>query len=271
MSDLKSRLIPGLIFVLATIVCMLLGGYYIFAYVLIALTLSLFEMKSIICKLGGKPSLLPFFIAGYFAISTFALNKFTDFNTNFYYYQFIILILMSVELFRKPHKPTLNVLSYCIALVYLGMGFTSMLNISSVHNGTFDGSTLLCMIIINWMNDTGAWLWGRSFGKHKLIEHVSPNKTIEGSVGGAITAILTSVVIFFTTDMYDLFLWLIIAITIVIFGTLGDLFESLLKRKANIKDSGKLLGGHGGIIDRFDSLLFAIPAVYFILNIVNQL
>ncbi|MFV0482811.1 MAG: phosphatidate cytidylyltransferase [Bacteroidales bacterium] len=271
MSDLKSRFLPGLIFVLTTIACMLLGGYYLFAYTLIALTLSLWEMKSIIRRLGGKPSFLPFFTAGYFALALFVLNKFTDFQTNIYYFHFIILILMSVELFRKPQKPTLNVLSYCIALVYLGMGFTSMLDVADLSDGSFDGSTLLCIIIINWMNDTGAWFWGRKFGKHKLIEHVSPNKTIEGSVGGAVTAILTSLVIFFVSDIYDLLLWLIIAVTIVVFGSLGDLFESLLKRKANIKDSGKLLGGHGGVIDRFDSLLFAVPAVYFVLNIVNQL
>ncbi|MFV0507094.1 MAG: phosphatidate cytidylyltransferase [Bacteroidales bacterium] len=271
MSDLKSRLLPGFIFVITTVACMLLGGYYLFAYVLIALTLSLLEMKSIISRLGGKPSLFPFFVAGYFALVLFALNKFTDFHANMYYYQFLILILMSVELFRKPQKPTLNVLSYCIVLVYLGMGFTSMLNVANIDNSTFDGSTLLCIIIINWMNDTGAWFWGRRFGKHKLIEHVSPNKTIEGTVGGAITAILTSLAINYITSSHDFLLWLAIAITIVIFGSLGDLFESLLKRKANIKDSGKLLGGHGGIIDRFDSLLFAVPAVYFILNIVNQL
>jgi phosphatidate cytidylyltransferase len=122
-----------------------------------------------------------------------------------------------------------------------------------------------------WTSDTGAYLAGRSFGKHKLFERISPKKTWEGSIGGFILVTIVAYTLshFELFDAIDTVDWLIVGALIVIFGTYGDLFESLLKRNLRIKDSGTILPGHGGVLDRFDGLFLAVPAVFFYLLFTN--
>jgi phosphatidate cytidylyltransferase len=118
------------------------------------------------------------------------------------------------------------------------------------------------VFFIVWVYDSMAYLVGSMFGKHKINEKISPNKTWEGFTAGAIFALVMGVlnaVIFQEPDIVN---WLIIAAIVVAFGTLGDLFESKIKRKLNVKDSGSVLPGHGGLLDRLDSLLFVIPVIY---------
>jgi phosphatidate cytidylyltransferase len=115
------------------------------------------------------------------------------------------------------------------------------------------------ILIILWMYDTGAYLSGSAIGKHKLMKSISPNKSWEGLLGGGILSLVTSVIMAVILQTPDLGTWIIIAVIIIVFGTLGDLFESMLKRKTGIKDTGSVLPGHGGLLDRFDSLLFVIP------------
>jgi phosphatidate cytidylyltransferase len=113
-----------------------------------------------------------------------------------------------------------------------------------------------------WLADTGAYIFGVSFGKHKLFERISPKKTWEGIFGGLLVSVAGA---FFLTKYFYIFpleVWVIIALIIVFFGTLGDLVESMFKRSLSIKDSGNILPGHGGILDRFDSLLFVIPVIF---------
>jgi phosphatidate cytidylyltransferase len=127
------------------------------------------------------------------------------------------------------------------------------------------------VFILIWTSDTGAYLAGRSFGKTKLFERVSPKKTWEGSVGGLLLSLLVAYVIsqFDLFDTVNVLDWFIIACIIVVFGTFGDLFESLLKRNLHIKDSGNMLPGHGGVLDRFDALFISIPTVFFYLQLTN--
>ncbi len=122
---------------------------------------------------------------------------------------------------------------------------------------------LLCII---WASDTFAYLTGKAFGKHKLFERISPKKTIEGFLGGLVGAVIISILI----DIYSvrpMWQWIILAVVLVVTGTIGDLVESSFKRAAKVKDSGTILPGHGGLLDRLDSLLFASPFAYLTLVI----
>lgn len=130
----------------------------------------------------------------------------------------------------------------------------------------FNGLLLLAIFIFIWVNDTGAYLVGSRWGKRRLAPSISPKKSVEGSIGGLLLVLLSAVVL--RLLLFPELSWLrilLIAAVVAIFGTLGDLFESSLKRRAGVKDSGKLIPGHGGILDRIDSLLLAVPAVYLLL------
>ena len=130
----------------------------------------------------------------------------------------------------------------------------------------YNGLLLLAVFIFIWVNDTGAYLVGSRWGKRRLAPSISPKKSVEGSIGGLLLVLLSAVIL--RLLLLPELSWLsilLIAAVVAIFGTIGDLFESSLKRQAGVKDSGKLIPGHGGILDRIDSLLLAVPAVYLLL------
>ncbi|MDD6928859.1 MAG: phosphatidate cytidylyltransferase [Bacteroidales bacterium] len=134
----------------------------------------------------------------------------------------------------------------------------------------FNGLLLLAIFIFIWVNDTGAYLVGSRWGKRRLAPNISPKKSVEGSIGGLLLVLLSAVVL--RLLLFPELSWLsilLIAAVVAIFGTIGDLFESSLKRRAGVKDSGKLIPGHGGILDRIDSLLLAVPAVYLLLAVLD--
>ncbi len=127
---------------------------------------------------------------------------------------------------------------------------------------------LVYVLLLIWANDSFAFLIGKNFGKRKLFESVSPKKTIEGFVGGMVFSIITAVVIGFYSELLSIVNWVIIALITSIIGTIGDLVESKFKRQASIKDSGNIMPGHGGLLDRLDSLLFAAPFVYLYIQFI---
>ena len=129
----------------------------------------------------------------------------------------------------------------------------------------------LLIICLLWINDTFAYLIGSLFGKHKMTPILSPGKTWEGFFGGLLITVLAGWISFKITNSYTVGIWIIISITTVVFGFLGDISESKIKRIYKIKNSGSLLPGHGGILDRFDSLLLAAPAVFIVILIVNAI
>lgn len=120
-----------------------------------------------------------------------------------------------------------------------------------------------------WVNDSFAYLTGKNFGKHKLYSKISPKKTIEGFAGGFIAAIIGGVFIFYLSNSHSLAHWIVIAAIVSVFGTIGDLIQSKFKRQAGVKDSGKIMPGHGGIFDRLDSILYASPFVFLYLQIIT--
>ena len=132
----------------------------------------------------------------------------------------------------------------------------------------FEPRMVLLVFVLLWANDTFAYLTGRLLGKHKLFERISPGKTIEGSIGGLVFTLAGIIVFSHYVDWLSLWQAIGLGLIAVVFGTLGDLCESMLKRQAGVKDSGNLIPGHGGILDRFDSVLFAMPFVFVFLLLV---
>jgi len=121
---------------------------------------------------------------------------------------------------------------------------------------------LLGYFIIMWLNDSAAYLIGAWIGRNQLAKSVSPKKTWEGSIGGFIFGMATAISVYFVFRVYSLFDWVIIGLLVIVFGTFGDLFESLFKRNLGIKDTGRIIPGHGGILDRFDGILLSAPFIY---------
>jgi len=146
-----------------------------------------------------------------------------------------------------------------ISMIYIGVGFHAL---TAVRNdGGLD--TLLFVLLIVWLTDSGAYIIGRAIGKHKLWPAISPNKTWEGSIGGNVAALIfAAIYLQFLPQYYSFWPMMAIALFLSVVGQFGDLIESALKRYYGVKDSGKILPGHGGILDRFDSLLLVLPMLH---------
>ena len=125
------------------------------------------------------------------------------------------------------------------------------------------------MFVLIWANDSCAYLIGKNFGKRKLLERVSPKKTVEGFIGGLVGSILAGFLIFNYSQSLTLTIWFGMAIMVSVLGTFGDLIQSKFKRQAGVKDSGTIMPGHGGIYDRLDSIIYASPFIYAVLEIVD--
>ncbi len=191
------------------------------------------------------------------------------------------LLRLSFQLYLPSHNAIADVRQSLASLLYVAFPLTAMCMIAIHHTPRI----VLAMFIFIWLYDTGAFLVGCAIGKHRLFERISPKKSWEGVVGGAAFVIIAAIIIacnepigaFFNSSeltpekWISIDTWIVMAVTVVIAATLGDLFESLLKRTAGVKDSGYLIPGHGGILDRIDSLLFVAPAVLTLLEIVESI
>jgi len=178
-------------------------------------------------------------------------------------------IQVLVYLFSKEMKiPKSIVLREDLTIRYLvlSLGFLMFLPFS---RGTYEPYIIIYILLMIWANDSFAYLIGKNFGKRKLFESVSPKKTIEGFIGGVIFTAITALVISYYSDLFSRTHWIILAILVSFLGTIGDLVESRFKREVKIKDSGNIMPGHGGMLDRLDSLLFVAPFVYLYIYFLN--
>ncbi len=182
----------------------------------------------------------------------------------------VLVTIMIVELYRKKKNPFSNIAFTIFGASYVSIPFAilSWFVFNQSFPDNFYPLLLIGFFMLIWANDSGAYVVGSLIGKHKLFERISPKKTWEGFLGGGLFSLLAAWLISYYVDVISLSDWLIIATLTFIFGTFGDLLESLLKRMVNVKDSGQIMPGHGGVLDRFDSLIIAAPMVFIYLMII---
>ena len=271
MKNFIVRTITGVLFVAAIVTCFLNPSAMILLFGLVTgLTIYEFtglvnqqedvEVNRFITTVAGV--YLFFAMAGY--------NSGLTPPTVFIPYLVSIIYLLVAELYMKAPNPINNWAYTMMSQLYIALPF-SLLSVlafrSTGHAVQYTYTAPLAVFVCLWLNDTGAYLCGSLLGRHKLFPRISPGKSWEGSIGGGLIVVGAAVLAWYLTDMYgynDLGLnalqWAGLGLTVVIFGTWGDLVESLFKRTLGIKDSGSILPGHGGMLDRFDSALMAIPA-----------
>jgi phosphatidate cytidylyltransferase len=187
----------------------------------------------------------------------------------FFFYLVYVVGIFVLELYEKRQDPLIHSAYIFLGQVYIALPL-SLLNIIAflpVEKVVYHPFPVLALFVFIWVNDSGAYVTGMLLGKHPLFKRISPKKTWEGFAGGLLFTVAASFVFTHFEQSIPFYHWMGLAVTVVIFGTWGDLFESLMKRTLEIKDSGKTLPGHGGFLDRFDSLLLAIYAVLFYMQL----
>lgn len=189
-------------------------------------------------------------------------------GTRFYFFIFPFLALVFlVKLYKIEDKPFTNIAYTFLGILYIGLPF-SLLNFAVFASGSYNSHIIIGIMLLLWASDIGGYFIGIRYGKNKLFERVSPKKSWEGMIGGFALTIITAILISFFFEDLNLIHWLIFGLIIVVAGTYGDLVESLFKRSMSIKDSGDILPGHGGFLDRFDGLLISIFFIIFYLKII---
>ncbi|SEQ38559.1 phosphatidate cytidylyltransferase [Neolewinella agarilytica] len=169
-----------------------------------------------------------------------------------------VFTIFIYELYSHSKEPFANIAFMILGLFYIGVPF-ALVDFIAYDGDSFNSRIVLGLLVLTWVNDTGAYLTGSMIGKTPLFPRISPNKTWEGSSGGFITTLVFGYLLSLVFTEIPLAQWMGLAVIVAIFGSLGDLVESMLKRSVNVKDSGNLLPGHGGLLDRFDAFIFVVP------------
>ncbi|TXB65467.1 phosphatidate cytidylyltransferase [Vicingus serpentipes] len=270
-----TRAITGTFFVLTLLAAMYFGQLSTFILFFTIVLLGTDEFYNLVKKSKEvNPIKIIGIIISIFLFSIFALVTQNQIELKYFVIPLgLSFLIFLIELYRKSKFPFVNIAYTLLASIYVALPFALLYHLGFYQNNQFQADfsyhILWGFFFILWANDTGAYLSGRFFGKHKLFERISPKKTWEGSIGGGILGLAVAYIssIYFTE--LNLVEWIIVAIITVIFGGLGDLVESMLKRSLNIKDSGNILPGHGGILDRFDGLFLSVPFIYCYLVLIS--
>ncbi|MBR5475571.1 MAG: phosphatidate cytidylyltransferase [Bacteroidaceae bacterium] len=184
-------------------------------------------------------------------------------------YIFLIINVLIIELYRKEGGALNNYAFFVFSQLYTAVPFALLNILATDANGNYCYIFPLVLFIFLWSNDTGAFFVGCSIGRHRMFERISPKKSWEGFVGGAVTTLLAGYIVSQFFDILNVWEWIGMAAVVVAGGTMGDLIESCIKREIGIKDSGNIMPGHGGVLDRFDSTILAIPAVIIYLTFIS--
>jgi len=264
MKEVIVRFLSGILYIAAIIIALFTSREWFIGLLFVFAAITLHEFLRLVNLKG--------FVAYLILVLSFYFISYEDFNltatllllgitliVNLFLFRDVI-ILNKLRLFKKRRY-------FCI-IFYIITGFLFLSMIPDI-GANFEPFILLGIFILAWTNDTFAYLVGKKFGKRKLMEKISPKKTVEGFLGGLVGALIASYFIYQYTSHYNLIIWLILAIIISVFGTIGDLIQSKFKRLAGVKDSGKIMPGHGGVYDRLDSIIYASPFIYSFLIVIH--
>ena len=277
-SNFIQRAITGILFVAILIGCILYNSLSFVILFTIISALTILEFASLVNRIEGVKINLPITALGgaYLFLAFYGYNTDIAGSEIFIPYLLLLIYLFVSELYLKKEHPINNWAYSMFSQVYVALPF-ALLNVLAFQYNSgaaaieYNFIFPLVIFVFLWLSDTGAYCVGSLLGKHRLFERISPKKSWEGSIGGGIVAIASSFAFAHYFPYLTLPQWIGLALVTVVFGTWGDLTESLFKRQLNIKDSGQILPGHGGMLDRFDSALIAIPASVVYLAVVAML
>jgi phosphatidate cytidylyltransferase len=268
-NNLTQRIITGVLGAATIITAVCLGPW---TYFIIFFLMGFFILREFY-KLAAADNIVPQHTLGMVCgLSIFVLSFLIEMNylvDQYYFLVFpLIALIFIIKLYKKTErKPFTNIAFTVLGLVYISLPI-ALMNFAAFRDGKYDFEIILGSLLILWATDTGAYFAGTFLGKHKLFERISPKKTWEGFLGGALLAMVFAFGMSYFGDSLTLAQWLVVGVIIVIGGSFGDLVESLLKRSIEIKDSGNVLPGHGGFLDRFDGLLISAPFLVAYLELI---
>ena len=266
MNETLKRLISGTIYVFLLIACILHSTESFFILFGIFLVIAVVEFCDLV-QINKTISLL-IAVTSYFLFYSTRSKPALVLTLSALALTILVAIKCILFLFNNKSSLINSFSKYTYLIGYIILPFVFITKIG------YNPKIIIGIFILIWTNDTFAYIIGKSIGKRKLFERVSPNKTIEGFIGGVIFAIIASYIIakyYIEIKEANTYIWIIIAIIISVFGTIGDLVESKFKRIAGVKDSGIIMPGHGGILDRLDSVIFVAPIVFLFYQILNYL
>lgn len=270
MKETLIRALSGLIYVLLLICCLfnehaLIILFFVFGLICMGEFQKLIQLKSII----------PYFIFviiylvfGYWQLVLNTNTGLSEATQILMVISIFVKLFLIKDLFSEKTIPLFSSKRFILTTFYISSAFVFIILIANYYQ-TYNPNILLGAFILVWVNDSFAYLVGKNFGKQKLFEKISPKKTVEGFLGGLFFSCIASYFIATFTATLNFTNWLILSIIISVFGTLGDLIESKFKRQAKVKDSGIIMPGHGGLLDRLDSIIFAAPFIYLFLRILQ--
>jgi len=275
LKDIQVRTITGIIFLIAVIGSILLhplAFLSLFAFFTIIGLNEFYKLAEGDSK--AKPNVL-FLTSGLLVFAVIALVGIGFMGTKFLLLALLIIFFQIIfELYRKDNPSWKRIGSIFSAIFFVSIPFGLMASFyyspsffSGNQSINYQSGTLIGLFLIMWSNDVFAYLVGSKFGKHKLFEKHSPKKSWEGSIGGFVFAMTAAYILSIFYPHLSQTQWIGMGAIIAVSGTYGDLAESLLKRNAGVKDSGTIFPGHGGVLDRFDAVLFASPVVFVYLNL----
>jgi len=267
MNNFSKRLVFGILYVILIVLATTTNHFIFYGLFFAFMLFSVYEFLKMI-KLN---SYLPYFISVTLFFSIILKHENFFLLGNILSALGLLLVFSSfiIVLFNKNKNAIEYLGKITLTLLYTVLPFLLLIKLPFLGNG-FNPQLILGIFILTWSSDTFAYLVGRQFGKHKLFERISPKKTIEGFAGGVFFTLISAYIISIYFTSTPLLEWLIIAVIISVFGVLGDLIESMFKRQAQIKDSSQLIPGHGGFLDRLDSIIFATPFIYGFIFLTEQ-
>lgn len=266
MNNFGKRFISGLLFVVILTGCIFLHPICFFILFFAINVLGLLEFSNMGKRMGVRINLPVYLVCGAMLFTAGFLHAYVGYRDG-YLWCFIATFVLSIrELFRQKGNGFQNLAFSFYGLFYLSFPFTLLIYLPYMTSQEWRPEIVFFPFLLVWINDTFAYLFGSQFGKHKLFPRISPKKSWEGAIGGSVATIAAGVAIAPYIDGLSIVNSIVISCIVAVFGVLGDLLESMFKRNIEVKDSGNIMPGHGGVLDRFDAILFVIPAVFVYLK-----
>lgn len=274
MKNLLTRSITGLFFVFLIVSSIIISSISFFILFFLVVMFGMWEFFHLAEKADIKPQKYVAIIIGLLLYTGNYLyaRKIVDLNI-FLIFIPLVFFTFIFEIYKNDKKPFSNIAYTILGIIYVAVPF-SLFNYftfsgENISNVVYNSNILLGVFVLLWIFDSACYVFGVTLGKNRLFERISPKKSWEGFIGGAIVTVFAGIKLTNYIPVLERTDWIVISIIIIIAGTYGDLTESLFKRSISIKDSGKILPGHGGILDRFDSIILASPMIFTYLQLLN--